>query len=566
MQKKVSQHKPISLKWGLMAVMMACWVIPIVTIVVVAGVLLNRNYEQSLRESVSTSVDHAMEQTTLRLSDAMEASKAVSYNGDIRDAYRSYLASGDRQALYNRVTSYFSQSFSRSETFKAAFLTFSDHPDKLYYYADSYRANGYQRAQYFRTEMQPRVDALLRTVDSGIYFLEDGGDLYITRNLLDSAFQPYAQLTLLCDVDIVFQAFSGLSEDARVDITLDDVTFRLSEEPRENGADMQEVLSDYAVELGGGHTLSVTVAATTLRLWGAMPGLRWAVVLLLLLGIPLAAGIVLLFRRLVTRPVETLVDAAARVASGQRGYLIRGTTGSLEFQKLYGHFNEMSTELQRQFQQLYREQQALQEARIKALQSQINPHFLNNTLEVISWEARLAENDRVCAMTEALATMLDAALDRDGQGMASVEQELGYVDAYLYIISQRLGPGLTVTKEVDGTLLNETIPRLILQPIVENAVEHDLTPQRGGRLLLRVRRQGDSLLLEVVHDGVITPEDQRQLDALLSGAADAGGSKVGLRNVKERLHLLYGRRASLTIRQETADSVLARITLPMPEA
>ena len=563
MQKRVLQRRPISLKWGLMAVMVACWVIPIVTIIVVAGVLLNRNYEQSLRESVSNSVDHAMEQTTLRLSDAMESSKAVSYNGDIRDAYRAYQSSGNRQTLYNRVTSYFGQNFSRNETFKAAFLTFNDHPDKLYYYADSYRANGYQRAQYFRTEMQPRVDALLQTVDSGIYFLEDEGDLYITRNLLDVTFHPYAQLTLLCDVNIVFQSFSGLAENARVDITLDDVTFRLSEGPQEGDADMQEVLPDYAVDFGGGHTLTVAVAATALRLWGAMPGLRWAVVLILLLGIPMAAGIVLLFRRLVTRPVETLVDAAARVASGQRGYLIQDTTGSLEFQKLYGHFNEMSTELQRQFQQLYQEQQALQEARIKALQSQINPHFLNNTLEVISWEARLAENDRVCAMTEALATMLDAALDRDGQGMASVAQELGYVDAYLYIISQRLGPGLTVTKEVDETLLSETIPRLILQPIVENAVEHDLTPQRGGHLLLRVRRQGDSLLLEVVHDGVIAPEDQRQLDALLSGTTDAGGSKVGLRNVRERLHLLYGRRASLTIRQETAGSVLARITLPM---
>ncbi len=564
MRKKTAEKRPLSLKWGLMAVMVACWVIPIVAIVAVAGMLLNHNYEQSLRESVSASVDHAMEQTTLRLSDAMEASKAVSYNGEIREAYRAYETSGDRQGLYNRVVSYFGQSFSRNETFKAAFLTFNDHPDKLYYYADSYRANGYQRAQHFRTEVQPRVDALLQTVDTGIYFMEDEGELYITRNLLDGAFQPYAQLTLLCDVSIVFQPFASLLQDARVEVTLDDVVFCLSEGPEESGADMQEVLSDYAADFGG-HTLSVTVAATTLRLWGAMPGLRWAVVLILLLGIPLVIGIVLLFYRFVTRPVETLVDAAERVASGQRGYLIQDTTGSLEFQSLYSHFNQMSTELQRQFQQLYQEQQALQETRIKALQSQINPHFLNNTLEVISWEARLAENDRVCAMTEALATMLDAALDRDGQGMASLRQELSYVDAYLYIVGQRLGPKLTVAKEVDSTLLDTVIPKLILQPIVENAVEHDLTPHRGGRLTVRARREGDCLVLEVEHDGRITPDDRARIEALLSDTARDSGGKVGLRNVRERLRLLYRGAAALTITQAAENSILARITLPLAE-
>ena len=563
MPKKAPQKKPISLKWGLMTAMVACWVIPIVTIVVVAGVLLNHSYEKNLRQSVSANVDHAMEQTALRLTAAMEATKGVSYNGEIREAYRDYQLTGDRQALYNRVTGYFTQNYSREESFKVAFLTFNDHPDKLYYYADSFRANGYQRAQHFRTEVQPEVSQLLETVDTGIYFMEDEGELYMTRNLLDNAFQPYAQLTLLCDMDTVFQPFSTLTADSQMDVTLDDVTFRLSEQTDAAGTDKHEILTDYALDFGG-HTLSVTVTARELGLWGAMPGLRWAVVLVLLLGAPLLGGMVLLFYRFVTQPVETLVDAAGRVEDGQRGYLIETTARSAEFQKLYSHFNSMSLELQRQFERLYREQQALQEARIKALQSQINPHFLNNTLEVISWEARLAENDRVCAMTEALATMLDAALDRDGRGMASLKQELGYVDAYLYIIGQRLGPKLTVAKEVDDSLLDQVIPRLILQPIVENAVEHDLTPRHGGRLTLRVRRQEDALLLEVEHDGAISPEDQKRLEALLSGTPEpAAGGKVGLRNVRERLALLYGDRAALSMWQNTEESILACIRLPL---
>lgn len=561
MRRSHAPKRPISLKWGLMTVMVACWVIPIVTIVLVAGMLLNRSYERSLRESVSANVDHAMEQTVLRLSGAIEASKAVSYNGEVRDAYRAYRQSGDRQELYNRVMSYFSQAFSRDADFKAVFLTFDDHPD-IYYYADSYRANSYRRLQHYRTQVLPKVEELLETVDTGIYFMEDEGELYMARSLMTASFEPYAGLTLLCDTDTLFQPFTAISPDAQVDVTLDGLTFRMSEQTADAGADEHVLLTDYASEFSG-HTLSVTVTAVEPDLWGAMPGLKWAVLLVLLLGMPLVGGIVLLFYHFVTLPVETLVDAAARVEGGQRGYLIEDTPGSTEFQKLYSHFNSMSLELQRQFERLYREQQALQQARIKALQSQINPHFLNNTLEIISWEARLAENDRVCAMTEALATMMDAALDRDGRGMAALRQELGYVDAYLYIISQRLGPALHIHKDVDETLLDTVIPRLILQPVVENAVEHDLTPRRGGELTLRVRRSGQRLLMEVAHDGAISPEDRVRIDALLCGAPDSGEGKVGLRNVRERLELLYGERAALTVEQEGEGSILVCISLPL---
>ncbi len=140
----------------------------------------------------------------------------------------------------------------------------------------------------------------------------------------------------------------------------------------------------------------------------------------------------------------------------------------------------MSSELKNQFERSYLEQQALQQARVKALQSQINPHFLNNTLEVINWEARLSGDERVSAMIEALSVMLNAALDRDGRSMIPLREELSYVDAYLYIIRERLGDRLVIEREIDETMLDEMVPRLIFQPLVENAVEHDLTARHGG--------------------------------------------------------------------------------------
>lgn len=191
----------------------------------------------------------------------------------------------------------------------------------------------------------------------------------------------------------------------------------------------------------------------------------------------------------------------AAAESGAHGYLIAARAPNTEFRQLYSHFNAMSSELKSQFERLYLEQQALQQAKIRALQSQINPHFLNNTLEIINWEARLADNERVCSMIEALSTMLDAAIGRDGRAQIPLSEELQYVGAYLHITKERLGDRLTVRREIDDAMLPVLIPRLMLQPIVENAVEHDLS-RRGGELCLRAFAQADgSYTFEVEHDG-----------------------------------------------------------------
>ena len=225
----------------------------------------------------------------------------------------------------------------------------------------------------------------------------------------------------------------------------------------------------------------------------------------------------------------------------------------------------MSSELKSQFERLYLEQQALQQAKIRALQSQINPHFLNNTLEIINWEARLADNERVCSMIEALSTMLDAAIGRDGRAQIPLAEELQYVDAYLYITKERLGDRLTLRREIDETMLPVPIPRLMLQPIVENAVEHDLS-RHGGELCLRAYAQTDgTLFFEVEHDGEMTPDGWAHIRAALqspAGTALPQRGSVGVRNVAQRLRLLYGEQCSFTITAPQARKILARIVLP----
>lgn len=559
----MKRKTPISLKWGVMTIILTCWILPIVMIVTTAGVLLSRSYEKNLRTGMQASVEHAMEQTVLRWSTALESSKAVSYGGEVRSAYREYLRTGDQRDLYRSVCSYFSQNFARDENFKAVFLTFYDHPDSLYYYMASYRTTSYRLVRDYCEAIRPAALELLSDVDTGIYFLEQGGEVYMVRNLLDGQFQPYAALVMQCDMDTLCQAFTVISNVSRADVTLDGFDWPLLERTQELRAGAREVTVTQSAEFAG-HTLTVEVAATQFGLWNSMPGLRTAVALLLLLGIPLLLLVVWLFYHFITVPMIRMMEASARVQGGERGYLITTRANSREFQMLYDQFNRMSSELQRQFERLFREQQSLQQARIKALQSQINPHFLNNTLEIISWEARLAENEQVCKMVDALSTMLDGALGRDGQGMIPLQEELGYVDAYLYIIRERLGERLHVEKQIDGSLLQTLIPRLILQPIVENAVEHDIVPNRGGRLTLRAYQQGGTLMIEAEHDGEISVEGRMKLERLLSAQPDPTGRRsVGLRNVRERLQLLYGDRAFIAISQPTPGVILAKISIPL---
>lgn len=176
----------------------------------------------------------------------------------------------------------------------------------------------------------------------------------------------------------------------------------------------------------------------------------------------------------------------------------------------------------------------------------------------------MADNERVSAMIESLSTMLKAALDRNGRTKIPLSEELGYVDAYLYIIRERLGEGFRVHKDIDESILALPVPRLVLQPLVENAVEHDITANRGGDLWVRAYRQTDKVVLEVEHDGTLTQEDRQKIQSLLAQSVQgaAAGGQVGLRNVSQRLNLIYGDEGTLTLDQTRAGTVLARVAIP----
>ena len=560
-------RRPRSLRSRLLTAVLLCWVLPVLSVMALAGYLLGESYERSARQELESRGQNAMEQLEMRMDAVFEASKTVSYDGVVRNSYRLYQSDGDSAALYRTVTEYLNQNFTRDERISAAFLSFWE-LGEVRPYAASRGDLGARVQREYRERIEADVLERMREIDTGILLLEYDGELYVARNLLDSHFRPYATVVLLCDRGQLFQSLDPVRQISEAALLLDH-RILVSEDNTLESIEQAPETGD-ALCLEGetaGHSFELTAAIAPFDVWHDVPEIRTAAGFVALLALPLLLVVLYLFRRQVTRPVDILVEANNRLESGERGYAIREKADSLEFERLYAHFNTMSAEMKNQFERSYLEQQALQQARVKALQLQINPHFLNNTLEIINWEARLANDERVSAMIEALSTMMDGALGRDGRSQIHLREELSYVDAYLYIIRERLGARLEVRKEIDPGTLDTMVPRLILQPLAENAVEHDITPRRGGLLTLRARREGTRLVLEVEHDGSMSAEDRASIEAMLASPVEDTeiSGQVGLRNVRQRLTLLYGAEGELSLSQSGMDRILARVSFPVQE-
>ena len=284
--------------------------------------------------------------------------------------------------------------------------------------------------------------------------------------------------------------------------------------------------------------------------------------IMLLLMIPLIVLVFYYFHKKVTKPLQELSNAAKEITAENYGYQIEDVDYSEEFRGLGNAFNRMSKELKHQFEQRYIEELALRDANIRALQSQINPHFLNNTLEIINWEARMSGNDKISSMIEALSTMTEATMNRKKQPMVTLEEELTYVDAYLYIIRQRFGSKFELTSEIEDGLEDVMVPRLIIQPIIENAVEHGGDNSGFKRVGIRIGREDDRLKIVITNNGRMSDEDIMKIERLLSDDYDDKNDtsvSIGIRNVNKRLKIIYGKEYGLTIKQGNNDNTVSTI-------
>ncbi|HET6179711.1 MAG TPA: histidine kinase [Candidatus Sulfotelmatobacter sp.] len=209
---------------------------------------------------------------------------------------------------------------------------------------------------------------------------------------------------------------------------------------------------------------------------------------------------------------------------------------------------------------LEEQERLLLHARMEALQNQINPHFLFNTLNSISSLVRF-DPDMARDVIFKLATILRRLLNTS-EAFAPLREEFEFIDNYLDIEVVRFGRDkLRVVKELDPASLDVVVPAMLLQPLVENSIKHGLSPKvEGGSIYLRSRVVESRLIIEVEDDGVGMGAAQ------LEESSSWSGMGIGMANISERLQVLYGDTARMTIDSHQGKGTLIRIRLPLVEA
>jgi two-component system, LytTR family, sensor kinase len=209
---------------------------------------------------------------------------------------------------------------------------------------------------------------------------------------------------------------------------------------------------------------------------------------------------------------------------------------------------------------LEEQERLLLHARMEALQNQINPHFLFNTLNSISSLVRF-DPDMARDVIFKLATILRRLLNTS-EAFAPLREEFEFIDNYLDIEVVRFGRDkLHVVKELDPASLDVVVPSMILQPLIENSIKHGLAPKvEGGSIFLRSRVTDSRLVIEVEDDGVGMGSAQ------LEESSSWTGMGIGMANISERLQVLYGDTARMTIDSHEGKGTLVRIRLPLVEA
>lgn len=261
---------------------------------------------------------------------------------------------------------------------------------------------------------------------------------------------------------------------------------------------------------------------------------------LLLEEIPLMAACCLItlvlglsFSRIFTRKIEELTRNMDKVNHGSREVTVSSDSED-EVGILINSFRRMMDEINRLIDEVYVNKIALKEYELKALQAQINPHFLYNTLSMMNWMAIRSGQMEISKVTLALSTFYRTALSK-GEDMVTVETCIRNMEAYLEIQLTMHDHNFTVEWETDPDIKNEKMPKLLLQPVVENAIEHGIDEKEEGdkKLFLSFKGQGDDVEIIVRDNG--TGMEQEKAETLVTYQAKG----YGLKNVNDRIRLLY---------------------------
>jgi len=584
------EKKPISLNKKILLFMILCWLIPLI----IFFSFMTVSYQQIIVKKAERLMEDELKNivyfASIRIEDAIILCQRPSYEKTWENSWKKWEEGEISDTEYlQEVNVSLKGKFYQDDRFNLyAYYRYGEDKPECF----SSRT-GISYKSYI-WEIENSLEDIFALDSSYAYVRVVDGRIFIVRNLYTTSdYERYGTLVVELNRDKVFKdvpenlkddmvicigdsldvinfakidgknARHGLLTDmlGKYDLTSDRTVLKM-EDNAYNGYLYQEKMDNYH--------MGVILFAQKSELYTGLYVFYGVVATILALFLPLLWYGLHFLRQHIQIPVDRMMHAYRRMEEGELGVIVGGETmPNLEFQYMMERFDSMSAQVKYLFDRVYDEKLARKDAQIQALQAQINPHFLNNTLEMMNWQARMSGDVVVSKMIESLGTVLDYRMNRSNVKAIQLVEELQCVDAYFYIMSMRFGQRLSIEREIDKELLYVKVPPLILQPIVENAVVHGVETVKNGAIRLKVFHDADNIYLEVRNTGkAMTPEELARIQAILEGdesklpQTTGRHTSIGIRNVNRRIGLVYGEEYGLTITQTPELETISTIKIP----
>jgi two-component system sensor histidine kinase YesM len=272
----------------------------------------------------------------------------------------------------------------------------------------------------------------------------------------------------------------------------------------------------------------------------------------------LAFIIALFLSNNITNPIRKFIKSMSYAQEGNFDIQIQYKRKD-EFTYLFSQYNKMILQIKELINKLYISEVKKKEAELKALQAQINPHFLYNTLDSINWIALRNDVPDISHMVTSLSDFFRYSLS-DGQSIIPIEDEFRQVESYLSIQQVRFKDRLEFSFQIEPEVYGHYTVKLILQPLVENSLLHGIEKRRGkGSIVIKARIIEEQIEIEISDDGI--GADPHELNAMLKNENEAGKS-FGMNNVNQRIQQVFGERSGILYQAHEGPGVTVTVTFP----
>lgn len=592
--KKWGSKKLPSLQITLMAVFVASWLIPIA----VFSFFIFYTYQNAYIEKSDNLIKNAVNVSGVlvmnEIDEAVTKMQKPTYEGEWESMFDKYAKGKVTRADYltSIKASLISKFYMDDQIARYAFYVTGDEAASCYS-----GKNGYSYEDYM-TYVQPVVDEVMQKDSDYVEVYIIDNQIYLMRNLYTvKDYKKYGTLVVGINRSSLFQKIP-LEESQNIRISVNGEAEYLTKGKHADEADeKKENVYDQLVQVNRGLTMGQRVTGITDRNYAGYAfyaatdnyelsiyylmdekelysGIAHLNVIVIITLVAMACLMLLTYfylSRQIEHPLKRLMDASMEIRDGKFGSVIDGEKmPNMEFDSLVSSFNAMSLQVKHLFDTVYMEKMATKDAQIAALQAQINPHFLNNTLEMMNWQARMNNDIEVCKMIESLGTVLDSSMNRRNDRLVRLADELRCGDAFLYIMSMRFGQRLKVERNIDESLQQIYVPQLILQPLLENAIKHGIEKVSSGTIWLEIYRDGENVNIDVINTGKpLTETELARIQKIIAGTYRLDKSEpgvhtsIGIYNVNKRISLIFGAEYGLKVMQTEDGRIVSRIVIPL---